>query len=911
MKKLYTCNLGYKNEKIEEFLLEKIRNDEEVIYILPTVDAIEKYKKYYIEKLGGFFNLTFHTFDSIKKSVTMQNTVDEPFSLYIVSNILENNNYKYLRPISDGLVEKTMNFIKRAKEEMLDTKALLNSTSPLLREIADVLVKYDLFLKKYKLCDGLECDLNFKRLDFKNVIIDGFYTFRKIDLLILKELSKKSNILVNMAFYFDDLKILKDTEEEILSLGFEKISLNNKCSVEKEIERNREKLNFIIEENEDLESRAIYQELKRENILNNVDFSKMAIVLASNNKYILNNRNREKIDLNIKSLEVKHSPILAEFKSILDFSLEKSRENLLRRLNSNYFKVTEYQEEMEYEILKMDFNSLDELVENSKEKIEISENNLEEFLDLLKKLKKKPMKKAGFKYYSNYYREYLDIASEYIEDIYEIFKNDFYLKRDMNIISSIDAILDILERYDIFFGEVDLKTYLNILNVYIDNISIESKNYYASSYVSLIETLYLDYETVFLAGLNEKYPSYKEGNFIFSKENKEILKNLGMKSEDDLYIYENELVKIFSLIENSKKVFLTASSKDIHSVLLDLFLGNDFKILEKKDATNFSDLFFEILKDIKKDKIDFNKIANLNYNGEIRNLNKRIYGEKNRNNNVYDGIISNNALYEVKNILNNRYYSATDFDLYAESPFRFLFERLLKVEPMKREFDDEYYLKLGTNYHNILEEYFRNFPFEYNEKYLEELTYSVFFEGKVTTDIDNILQSLEYNYHLNLLKDFVKNDINTRKGEKPIAFEEEFKYKLSDITLVGRIDRVDLLGENEVLIDYKSGGAPSRNDILNGKSFQFPIYALAREKNVVEAKYGKIKESKYTTVIKNKEILGGSGKYDFTNDTFDDFLLLTKQRILSMQMNMFLGKFNFLESKYNNISDLCRGDSIE
>lgn len=916
MRTLYTCNIGFENIKIEEFLLEKIKKGEEIIYILPTIDAIEKTKREYIDKLGGFFNLTFHTFDSIKKSITITKPVDEPFSLYIVSNILKNNNYKYLTPVTDGLIEKTMNFIKRAKEELIDPFALLNSKSFFLKELADVLIKYNEFLENYNLCDGLEYDLDYKRLrnkKFKNVIVNGFYTFREIDLLILKNLSENSNIIVNISYYFDNLKILQDTKKRILEFGFSEEKLYCDLSLNDLINKNRNKLNFISEENEFLEARAIYQELKCENINNNIAFENMAIILASKNNNILNLRDRENLDLNIKSIEVKNSPIISEFKNILDFFIEKSRENIIRRINSNYFKITENIEEIEYEILKMNFNNLDELIENTKEAVEINEENLEEFLNLVDKLKKKPMKNGGFKYYSQYFRKYLDYASDYVNEIYEIFNNDEYLKRDMNIISSINNILDRLEEFDIFFKDVDINIYINILKVYIDSITIDNRNYFATSQISLIESLCIKYDVSFLAGLVESYPNYKEGNFIFSQENKSILKELGMKSEDDLYIYENELIKIISLIENSKKVYLSTSSRESRSVFLDLLNENNDRNIRKNISTDFSDLFFGILKDGR----NFNeeKVAHLKSLGEIKNLNKRIYPEQNRNNNEYAGIISNNARDLIRDILKNRNFSASDFDLYSESPFRFLFERLLNVEEMKRSYDDEYYMVLGSNYHKILEIYFKNYPNEYNEKFIEDISYNVFFEGKILNDKLNSLESLEYNQHLDIIKSFIKNDLDNRKGEIPSEFERKFEFNIENVNIVGRIDRIDFLNNSEILIDYKSASSPSKNKILNGESYQIPIYAMARYKNhnenIAEAKYGKIKDASYTSVLKNKDILGGKAKNDFTNEEFKDFLNLTERRILKIYDDMYNGIFFFKESKYNNILDLCRGDSVE
>lgn len=266
MKNLYILEPEEENKDIENFVMECIEKNEEIIYILPTVEAIEKIKRSYIDKLGGFINLTFHTFDSLRKILKRSQNIDEPFSLYIISNILKKNKYKNFDKITDGLIEKINNFIKRAREEGLDFEKLKANSSGVLNEISDIAIKYLIFLNEHNLFDGNEFE-DIKGNDkIKNIVVDGFYTFKKIDLLTIEAL-KNADIIINMPYYFKDFKIIKEVEEEILSLGFKKVSAEKCSDIEERLAGYKNKISFIVEENENKEAFAVYQELKYQNII--------------------------------------------------------------------------------------------------------------------------------------------------------------------------------------------------------------------------------------------------------------------------------------------------------------------------------------------------------------------------------------------------------------------------------------------------------------------------------------------------------------------------------------------------------------------------------------------------------------------------------------------------------------------
>ena len=63
----------------------------------------------------------------------------------------------------------------------------------------------------------------------------------------------------------------------------------------------------------------------------------------------------------------------------------------------------------------------------------------------------------------------------------------------------------------------------------------------------------------------------------------------------------------------------------------------------------------------------------------------------------------------------------------------------------------------------------------------------------------------------------------------PTLIEEKFKFKVGDIAVVGRWDRVDVTPEGAVIIDYKSSEVQEQSaaNKRTRESLQLHIYALA------------------------------------------------------------------------------------
>lgn len=76
-----------------------------------------------------------------------------------------------------------------------------------------------------------------------------------------------------------------------------------------------------------------------------------------------------------------------------------------------------------------------------------------------------------------------------------------------------------------------------------------------------------------------------------------------------------------------------------------------------------------------------------------------------------------------------------------------------------------------------------------------------------------------------IVKKYLKENFN--KNNLPLALEYPFNFKLKEIKIGGRIDRIDRVEENKIeIIDYKTGeNVPSEKDLQD--NLQLSFYALA------------------------------------------------------------------------------------
>ena len=206
--------------------------------------------------------------------------------------------------------------------------------------------------------------------------------------------------------------------------------------------------------------------------------------------------------------------------------------------------------------------------------------------------------------------------------------------------------------------------------------------------------------------------------------------------------------------------------------------------------------------------------------------------------------------------------SASQLETYFKCPFSHFLQNTLKIRPRLEA--DILSLDVGNILHELLFDYYhlnkqvgdiydfcKTKIFEFVEK---DARLKLNAKSPVITAlIDEAVRAINgVNY------------IDQNSAFKPVYFEHEFKgqtaLKLDEVTINGKVDRVDEFNGNLRIVDYKSGHADaSLKELFYGNKLQLFLYALAMEnltnKRVVGSFYLPLHNA-YTTDKNNYSLKG-------------------------------------------------------
>lgn len=164
-------------------------------------------------------------------------------------------------------------------------------------------------------------------------------------------------------------------------------------------------------------------------------------------------------------------------------------------------------------------------------------------------------------------------------------------------------------------------------------------------------------------------------------------------------------------------------------------------------------------------------------------------------------------------------FSYTQLDAYIRCPLHYKYQYVLKIPtPVTPA------LAFGDSIHRSLQNFYSGFlkDKEIDEKRLLDIYKKNWLPAGYASAPH---QETRKKSGENVLTDYFRK--YHKKDLKVIAIEKPFKIKTApDIYIIGKIDRVDNIGNDKIeIIDYKTGKMPKESDLK--KSLQLSIYAMA------------------------------------------------------------------------------------
>jgi ATP-dependent helicase/nuclease subunit B len=219
-----------------------------------------------------------------------------------------------------------------------------------------------------------------------------------------------------------------------------------------------------------------------------------------------------------------------------------------------------------------------------------------------------------------------------------------------------------------------------------------------------------------------------------------------------------------------------------------------------------------------------------------------------------------------------RTWSASQLNEFGTCPFRFFARRLLHLEALEEPEDGLDQLKLGTIYHDILEQTYRELTRRgcwIVPEHLDEALAVLREAAAPLLDAapqrlgfaDNALWAQERAVLLRRLEAFIRADFSddnpaakklNAPARRPFAQELPFSEdgapnatipidlngQTDYLRVRGRIDRLDETSAGVIIIDYKSGStAIPVDDMRSGRNYQMMVYLHAAEQ-ILAAQYG-------------------------------------------------------------------------
>jgi len=232
-------------------------------------------------------------------------------------------------------------------------------------------------------------------------------------------------------------------------------------------------------------------------------------------------------------------------------------------------------------------------------------------------------------------------------------------------------------------------------------------------------------------------------------------------------------------------------------------------------------------------------------NRQLRQLLEAVKNTKTQPDKSHNGT---NKLPTINADLTPEKISASSHQQLINCPYAFFAGSVLKLrapEEIKEKLSKNDY---GSRVHLCLQAFhvgdIKNIPGPFDkalivENRLEAINFLENISGKVFhNDLEDNFQHRGWlkRWHT-LIPSYIDWQIARSKIWKFHSGEIASETPLANITLKGRIDRVDIGNNNFAIMDYKTGTTPSKVNIETGEAVQLPHYALSFNKEIEQIEY--------------------------------------------------------------------------
>jgi ATP-dependent helicase/DNAse subunit B len=531
--------------------------------------------------------------------------------------------------------------------------------------------------------------------------------------------------------------------------------------------------------------------------------------------------------------------------------------------------------------------------------------------------------------------------------------------------------------------ELSVKQFYDLLSASISGslYSIAELPEYGVQIVPRLEILFQDFEVLFVGGLVDGvFPRSNSADAFFNDEHR---KKMGLFAKEEI-LDQDRFIFYQLLALPSQKTILSHPSFEGESALTPSVFLDDLRdvcsdtpdieysapLLHKSHYQYWKQLGKKVgklsLDELHTETATLNAVSEKN-DDKINELFRKSKLTLNRHYGMefgeYEGLLSADPAVssQLKKHYQNYIWSAARLEKYVFCPIHFLFHYIFQLKNIEDNGDQMTALEKGNLIHLILYRYYSKLK-ALNETHEPTKHFSLLkkiaLEAFSKMDIPPFFLNYEMKQLLGnheedgLLYAFARYDESeiAASGFKPGFFELSFGQKelhtdstdVADAVLLktdkgslrlkGSIDRIDVRGNEAIILDYKTGSViKAIKDVVNGLSLQLPIYLLASQKIFPETQFiygghfqiNSLKKMERIPLIADKERwLSTSRKHAFLpnnnilkNDgtpfTLDELLALTLEHSIERVHQLQNGVFRHTTHPENHIcTQLCEYKKI-